>query len=283
MDIERTWRVIASSGVNLYDFAIIAPDGSYSHQFQPCNRCNNSYSVAKAFIMTGIGLLYDDELLRPEDRLDRFFDIPRDADARWREVTVGHLLTHRSGIDTAFLDIDCDNPAAYPTDDYLSLVFAHPLPYEPGTHYQYSDAVFYLLSRLISQVYGQPVDVLLGERVLRPLRFGETAWSRCPQGHPIGGTGLYASAADVAKLAQLYLNNGYCDARRLLSAEWVRLAVSSGYELHPFGATGWIGKGGMYGQGLAFSRARGMAVAWHAFETAGREGALTELLDTAFL
>lgn len=101
-------------------------------------------------------------------------------------------------------------------------------------------------------------------------------------GHPIGGTGLYARAEDLAKLAWLYSKGGQWQGQQLLSAEWVHRAVSHGYELHPFDGTSWIGKGGMYGQCMAFSPSKHKAVAWHAFETNGNDGKLLALLDSVF-
>ena len=61
---ERIVADLGALGVNLYDFSLYAPDGTIrTHRFQPCNRCNDSYSVAKAFTMTAVGLLWDDGLL----------------------------------------------------------------------------------------------------------------------------------------------------------------------------------------------------------------------------
>ena len=38
-------------------------------EYKEENPCQNTYSVAKAFAMTGIGLLYDRGLCRPEERI----------------------------------------------------------------------------------------------------------------------------------------------------------------------------------------------------------------------
>ena len=278
-NIASLWQALSRSNTDLYDFALITSEGMFVKKLRPCGNCHNGYSVAKAFIMTAIGLLYDDGALNPNDLISSYVEIPADADARWHEVTLHHLLCHRSGLGEPFLDIDCDNIRAYPTDDYLSLLFLRPLPYAPGTHYQYSDAVFYLLSRIISAVIARPADALLETRLFQPMHFGETAWSRCPQGYPIGGTGLYAGADDMAKLAWLYLCDGLYEGKRILSESWVRTALSNGYELAPFGDSGWIGKGGMYGQGIAFNQEMGVAAAWHAYSLHGKEYDVFEVLN----
>lgn len=281
MDFDKVVRDINGLGLNLYDFALCTDEGIFAHKFQPCNACNDSYSVAKAFIMTAIGLLEDDGLLRVEDKIYPYFeqDFPLDADEKWREVTIENALTHTIGFDKGFLDIDAEDARAYPTDDYLSIVLSHKLALKPGEKYVYSDAAFYLLSRLISRVAGKNADELLRERIIRPLRFREIAWSRCPQGYPMGATGLYAGASDIVKLGWLYLNGGVYDGKRLLSKSWVDQALAKQYEFRKLSPRGLTGKGGMFGQCLAFSQKARFAVAWHAYADKEHRAGLIEYLD----
>lgn len=261
MNFESIVQGLASLGVNLYDFALWTPDGGIqSHRFQPCNRCNNSYSVAKAFTMTAIGLLRDDGKLNVTDSLGSIFG----CDA-WNNVTIEHALTHRIGYGQGYMDIDVEDISEYPTDDFLKLALGYPRPYAPGEHYQYTDAAFYLLSRVVDHVSGEKLDALLWRRVIKPMGFQEIAWSRCPHEYPIGATGLYISSHDMVKLGALYLNNGLWNGRRLISSEWISLAEKRGYELHA-AADGILGKGGMYGQFLGYSREKNIAFAWHAFD-----------------
>lgn len=285
MDFERIIQEIDRLGINLYDFALYTPeDGIKAHHFQPCSNCHNSYSVAKAFIMTALGMLRDEGKIRMSDPLWLYFDFPENADPRFGSATIEHAATHRLGFDEGFLDIDCEDASLYPTKDYLSIVLSHPLAHDPGTHEQYSDAAFYLLSRLISQVTGERADVFLNRRLLQPLSFREAAWSRCPQDYPIGATGLYIGAADMVKLGALYLNGGTWQGERLLSTKWVQTAIAKEYELHPVlpddPTCDLIGKWGMYGQLVAFSRKRNFAVAFHAHATHEELQTLTEYLST---
>ncbi|MBP3647410.1 MAG: serine hydrolase [Clostridia bacterium] len=273
--MEQLWKDMEALGLNLYDMALITEECEGHHCFQPASNCHNGYSVTKAFIVTAIGLLFDDGLLRPENRLCDFLPVP---EGRWREVTLHHLLTHTTGVEKGFLDIDVEDVRAWQTEEYLDLAFAQPLPYAPGTHGQYSDGAFYLLSRVVSAVAGETADALLARRVLRPMNFGETAWSRCPKGHPIGATGLYSQAQDVVKLGWLYLNGGVYEGQRLLSEEWTKLVVDNHYEFNPM-VGGWIGKGGMYGQRVAFHPVWRAAVAWHGFSKEDVMPAIVNVLN----
>lgn len=106
------------------------------------------------------------------------------------------------------------------------------------------------------------MDDFLNKRLLQPLHFHEFAWSHCPKNYPMGATGLYVSAGDVIKLPVLYLNGGVWEGKRLLSEQWVERSIANEYEFRLKTPSGWIGKGGMYGQLIAFNRARNAAVAW---------------------
>lgn len=276
--LERLAEQIRGLGYNLYGIASISDDGAEYIQLQPANLCQNSYSVAKLFTATAIGMLWDAGRLDMDERvadvLGRYF--PAEADPRWREVTVDHLLRHRAGFGRGLLDIDVDDASAYDTRDYLSLVLREKLPYEPGTQHQYTDAAFYVLSRIIAERAGAACDRLLAHALFDQLGFREAAWSRCPLGYPIGATGLYINARDMVKLGWAYLNEGVYNGQRIFSAGWARLAVEREYELHPQG-DGYIGKGGMNGQKLMFSPEKRIAFAWHGYQPKGMP-ALEELL-----
>lgn len=256
---------IYKMGLNLYDLALYTEKGIQAHRFQICNNCNNSYSVAKVFVVTALGLLWQKRQLDVGDSIydlfkDRYVD---DVESAWQLATIEHAMTHKLGFDEGFLDIDVEDVNAYSSDDYLQLVLTHPLRYLPGTHSQYSDAAYYLLSRIVSQVAGETMDALLFRCIFRPMGFQEVAWSRCPHGYPMGATGLYISSEDMVKLGALYLNGGIYNGQRLLSKEWVDKVIENEYELHSMTPGGLIGKGGMYGQALIFSQKARFAVAWH--------------------
>ncbi|MBQ9951752.1 MAG: beta-lactamase family protein [Clostridia bacterium] len=276
MNFDRIVQKMSGLDANFYDFALYTPEnGIQSHRFQLCNRCNNSYSVTKAFTMTAIGLLWDDGKLNVTDSLGQIFGAPE-----WNDVTIEHALTHRIGYGQGHLDIDVEDVSAYPTDDFLKLALSYPRPYAPGEHYQYTDAAFYLLSRVVDRVCGEKMDSLLWKRVLRHMNFQEIAWSRCPHEYPIGATGLYVNSEDMVKLGALYLNGGVWNGQRLISSDWVRLAEERGYELHSPGAD-ILGKGGMCGQFLGYSPAKKVAFAWHAYNHGNWTGKICTILMEA--
>ena len=265
-DISYTARA-RNAGLNVHFIAEADRKGRIRlEENNAANPCCNCYSVAKAFTVTAVGMLYDRGLLSPDMLVAQLLPIPENADEKWQRVTIHHLLGHTAGFGTAgLLDIDCDDASTYGTTDYLSLLFSAKLKDEPGETYRYTDAAYYLLSRIVAQVSGQDPAGLLRPVLMGVMGFKEFAWSVCPQGYAMGATGLYLRTEDMVKLGVLYLNRGMWDGQRILSKEWVRLVLERGYEFTDHG-NGWFGKGGMRGQMLAFHMEKGLAVAWHSYE-----------------
>ena len=276
--IERLLDEIRGTGANVYRITEIEGGDARTYTIHHANACNNSYSVAKAFTMTAVGILQDRGALDVHDRIADIFcgELPPAMEERWERVTVEHALTHRLGIDRGFLDIDCEDIFTYGTDDFLRIVLERPLPHEPGAAYVYSDAAFSLLSRVVSKITGERLDDFLMRELFLPLGFQEAAWSKCPRGYPMGATGLYIRTCDMAKLGVLYLQKGEYAGRRILSEAWVTQALACGYELTRVG--NGYGKGGMLGQMLYVNPAAGRVVAWHGHDHDNRVGKVLELI-----
>lgn len=279
MLLEHMVPQIEKTGANLYDMAVYEDGKIQAHRFQPGSNCHNCYSVAKAFMMTAVGILQSDGLLDVKKPIKCYLSalMPKDIDPAWQLVTVEDALKHRIGYGEGFLDIDVEDVNAYPSDDYLNMVFRHPLRYLPGQKMVYTDGAFYLISRIVSCVAGERADAFLNRRLFQPLKFHEVAWSVCPKNYPMGATGLYISTYDMIKLAILYIDGGLWEGKRILSEDWVKRAIANEYELCIRSPSGMIGKAGMYGQMLMFDRARKLAIAWHG-HTENRES-VQRLID----
>ena len=141
----------------------------------PSNPTCNCYSVAKAFTVLAIGLLYDKGLIKLDalitDILKKY--LPKEIDEKWFKVTVHDVLTQKVGFGSGLLDIDCDDASLYETNDYLYIVLNTKLKYEPGTVYQYTDAAFYLLSRVVYEVSGIELCDLLRPILMGKMKFKE--------------------------------------------------------------------------------------------------------------
>jgi beta-N-acetylhexosaminidase len=163
------------------------------------------------------------------------------------KVTVWHLLTHSSGLDwwgPLYKEL-------HGKDAYLQRIQAMDLVYEPGSKSLYSDLGAVLLGEVLERVAGEPVDVFARRRIFDPLGMKDTLFrpgsdlrarvaptevdpwrGRLLQGEvhdenafALGGVaphaGLFGTAPDLARFAQMLLNGGVYEHRRIVSAETV--------------------------------------------------------------
>ena len=111
-------------------------------------------------------------------------DLPLVAD----DVTVEHLLAHRSGIGD-YLDEDLiEDVAEYAlpvpvhtlasTESFLPLLDGHPTAFPAGTRFAYNNGGFVLLALLAERATGERFHDLVRTRVWEPAGMGHTAFLR---------------------------------------------------------------------------------------------------------
>lgn len=228
------------------------------------NPCQNVYSVAKAYVVTAIGLAVDRGLLSTAETVTEILgeDCPENYQRVWDQVTVEMLLWHQVPLPKNFLDIDvCDSREF--GEDYLAHILKTAVETEDGAYPPcYTDAAYYLLSRIVEKRTGMGLDDFLWKHLLFPTGCREAAWSHCPRGHVIGATGLYIRAEELVKLGAVYLQGGFWKDTRILSETWVNTVFQKGYELKPQAEGRVICKGGMRGQMLMLMPEAGRVVAY---------------------
>ncbi len=230
-------------------------------------RCHNAYSIAKLYTVVALGVMEDKGLLDVDEPvypiLKDYF--PENYDPKWKDCKISDVIRHRAGFGTAgFLDIDAENSAKWDRD-FLNILLREPLKYAPGEKYVYTDAAFYLASRIASEKCGEKLNEFMIREMLEPMEFAEYAFSTDPQGYPIAATGLYTSTEDLAKLGVMLVNDGVYNGKRILSKEFVDKAFDRTFELYPLKNEGGFCKGGAYGQLLYMNRKTKRVVAVHSY------------------
>jgi CubicO group peptidase (beta-lactamase class C family) len=148
-----------------------------------------------------------------------------------------------------------------------------PLVADPGTKYLYSMS-YDVLGRVIEVASGMPLDRFLEERIYKPLEMNGSGfqvkgpdvgrlvyldpkdfWYSDPTQPPKyigGGGGMVSTAMDYARFAQMLLNGGQLDGKRLLGPKTVAFMTSD--HLGPMGNQddGMYIPGRGYGQGFGF-------------------------------
>ena len=235
------------------------------------DKAQNTYSISKVFCVTAIGMLYDEGKLKTTDTIGDIFKEEIEAYGidknKWKNVTVHDVLRHRAGFtEGGLLDIDAEPSLMNKHDDFLKVV----LNYKISTYARdndgniasrkYTDAAYYLISRVVAKVSGEKLDVYLKSRLFDVADYKDYKITKCPQGHPIGATQFFLRPDDVVKLGRIYLDGGTYGNKRIISQEWVNMVIENGYEFSTNG-TGY-GKGGMNGQYLYINFKHNVAVAW---------------------
>jgi CubicO group peptidase (beta-lactamase class C family) len=188
----------------------------------------------------------------------------RDPD---RPVTVADLLTHTSGltygffgsspVDSIYLRARLAAPT-WTTAQLADSLARLPLAFSPGSKWNYSFATD-VLGRIVEVVSGTSLDRYLDSALFRPLGMRMTAFhaTRAMDGHIIpayargpdgklhamspllspefttegrllsGGGGLLSTAGDYLRFAQMLLNGGELEGRRVLKPETVELMLQN--------------------------------------------------------
>jgi CubicO group peptidase (beta-lactamase class C family) len=195
-------------------------------------------SVTKSFTGTAVGMVIGEGKLSLDDHVLKFFpnDAPTNPSVNLQAMRVRDLLSMTCGHETEAKVIDNE-----PT---VKQFLAHPVPYEPGTHFQYNTFGSYVLSSIVTKVTGQTELEYLNSRLFEPLGIEKPRWDSSAEGVSIGGHGLYLHTEDIAKLGQLYLQKGKWNGKQLISSKWVALAsakkIDNEHESHKDIGPDWI-------------------------------------------
>jgi CubicO group peptidase (beta-lactamase class C family) len=176
-----------------------------------------------------------------------------------REITVQDLLTHTSGLGSGGIaQKETARLAPLTPDDTVATYVSHlatvPLDFQPGTQWAYSGGAGpAVLARIVEIVSGQTYDKFLQTHIFDPLGMKDTFFyppddlrprlTTLYERHGLrkaknqdgfssktyfsGGGGLMSTAEDYLQLAQMLLNGGVLNGKRLLSPRTVELMASN--------------------------------------------------------
>jgi len=123
-----------------------------------------SGSVGKQFTATAVMMLVEAGKIGLNDQLTKYFP---DAPPSWKNVTVRELLSHTGGFGDYPKNFNFRKDWTEP--QLLKLVESIPLPYPPGTKWEYSNLGYLTLGILIHRVSGEFYGDFLQQRIFQPL------------------------------------------------------------------------------------------------------------------
>ncbi len=167
-----------------------------------------------------------------------------------RAITVRELLTHTSGLRkvSALVDFELGREHALRTIAGARLVTAR------GHHFGYSDLGFIVLGELVAKLSGTTLDAYARQAIFAPLGMHDTLYLPPreeamrsapteerdgqiirgvvddPRAYRLGGVaghaGLFSTARDLSRFAQMLLRGGELDGTRVLSSATVQRFVA---------------------------------------------------------
>lgn len=176
------------------------------------------HSVSKTFTATAVGLAINEGKLNLTDPVIKFFPdkLPAEQNDNLKAMTVRDLLTMTCGHDEEA------NNAMGDSLDWAQGFLAWPVKHKPGEYFLYNSLGTYMLSAIVQKVTGEKLIDFLDTRLFQPLHIAKPKWEESPQGINCGGWGLYLKTEDMAKMGQLFLQQGKWNGKQIVPAEWLK-------------------------------------------------------------
>ncbi len=184
-----------------------------------------------------------------------------------RPITIKHLLTHTSGLvydfstgnpEMAKLWRNADLWIGPGLTNFITKLAKLPLQHQPGDAWTYGVNQD-VQGAVIERVTGQTFGAFLEERIFRPLGMKDTGfdvppekmnrlaktykhgpdgkfvedqpivetWPEAGRGIEAGGAGIFSTAGDFARFAQMLCNGGTLDGKRILGRKTVELMTAN--------------------------------------------------------
>ncbi len=137
-------------------------------------------------------------------------------------MRVRHIASMSTGHDReTLLEASAIDPV-----DLVRGFLAIPPDAEPGDLFAYNQPPVLALARILERLAGERLSDQLRPRVLDPLGVGDFRWAQTAAGGDLGFSGVHTDLDAIARLGQLYLDDGVWEGRRLLPEGWVAAASS---------------------------------------------------------
>jgi len=138
-------------------------------------------------------------------------------------IRIKDLLEMRSGIafDNDGADGQTSQMLRKKPSNSADFILGLPMNAQPGTVSDYNDGNPHLLSICLQRRTGVPMDVWADTVLFDEIGFRNYRWERYPDGTTLGAFGILTTPREMARLAQLVLNQGQWNGRQVVSQQWV--------------------------------------------------------------
>jgi CubicO group peptidase (beta-lactamase class C family) len=184
-------------------------------------------SITKSIVSALVGIAIDKGIIRNvnDTVLDYIPELKsQNQDVRKQQITIRHLLTMTSGFQ--WKEDEMDEWFSSDTLAAISDSWDRPLVGNPGKTYNYDSASTDLLSIVLARATKQEAKTFLIENLFTPLDITDFEWEKDPAGYYRGSGGLIMKARDLAKIGELYLQQGHWQGHQIVSRVWIEQSVT---------------------------------------------------------
>ena len=165
-------------------------------------------SVTKQFTSAAIMMLAEEGKLAVTDPITKFLP---DYPAQGKTITIEHLLTHTSGIQSY-----TDMPkwrSMFRQDmsltELIDLFKNEPMQFEPGARWRYNNSGYILLGAIIEKASGKKYADFVQERIFTPLGMNDTRYDVTEQVIPRRAAGYGKSGERIVNAQYLSMTQPY--------------------------------------------------------------------------
>lgn len=190
-------------------------------------------SATKSIISTLLGCAIQQNFIKSEnDFIATYFSQYQFDDNRKRQIKINDLLTQQHGLD--WNEGAWEDPkntwrkVISEQGDWYKKILETPMDTLPGTKFLYSNAAPTLISGLIQNASKMAIDTFAIKYLFEPLEI-KNYWFWQGNGKPQNnGMALISlTSRDMAKIGQLYLQNGKWNNQQIIPEIYVKTATSA--------------------------------------------------------
>ena len=187
----------------------------------------NIKSASKSVISALVGIAIRDGVLEGTGQTIASF-FPQLANAKGdtsispATITIGHLLSMRSGLETTS---NRNYGRWVRSRNWVDHILSRPFVTQPGTEMVYSTGNSHLLSAILTKVSRKSTWQFAQETLAEPLGFRLSPWPQDPQGIYFGGNDMLLTPRQMLAFGRLYLDHGRHNGRQVIPEEWVRASI----------------------------------------------------------
>lgn len=191
---------------------------------------HNLASVTKAYTSSLIGIAVDHGFIPgvEEPVFNYFPEYSYLNESEKNKITLEHLLTMTSGLewnegDVPLTDMERnDLIKLFTVSDPVEYILAKRLVAQPGKRFYYSGGDVNLLGEIIKRATGLRIDDFAEKYLFAPLGITDYEWKFLNPDIVYTSGDLKLIPRDMAKLGQIYLNDGLWNGERIISEEWIK-------------------------------------------------------------